>query len=115
MTSPNGDSVFDTDDGRTFAGADASLSLVDFVVFMSFFLNRCPSSCCLPLASPAVEPARRARLCIQFPSESVKRDSGGLGGRADAGAIFDLAPNSRRGGGTVSGKQGCDGERLKGE
>jgi hypothetical protein len=114
MTSPNGDSFFDAD-GRTFAGADASLSLVDFVVFMSFFLNRCPSSCCLPLASPAVEPARRARERSQFPSESEKRDSGGVGGRGQRWRDFRARSHHRRGGGTVSGKQGCDGERLKGE
>ena len=35
--------------------------------------------------------ARRARERVKFPSESGKRDRGGTGGRADAGAIFDLA------------------------
>jgi hypothetical protein len=87
---------------------------LDFVVvFMSFFLNRCPSSCCLPLASPAVEPARRARERSQFPSESGKRDRGGAGGRGRRWRDFRSRSHQRRGGGTVSGKQWCDGERLK--
>jgi hypothetical protein len=79
---------------------------------MSFFLNRCPSPCCLPLASPAVEPARRARERMQFPAkaESVTVTEWAEG---PTPARFSISLPSAPGGGTVSGKQWCDGERLK--
>ena len=62
-----------------------------------------------------MEPASRARQRIQFPSESGKRDSGEVGGGGRRWRDFRSRFHCRRGGGTVSGKQGCDGERLKGE
>jgi len=48
-------------------------------------------------------------------SESEKRDSSGGAGRADAGAIFDLAPDYRLGVGPVSSKWLGDGGCKKGE
>jgi hypothetical protein len=55
--------VFETDDGRTFAGADASF--LKFVVFIAFFLK--PLSVILPFAARFTEreTASRARQRIQ--------------------------------------------------
>jgi hypothetical protein len=59
--------VFETDDGRTFAGADASISKC--VVFIAFFLK--PLSVTLPFAARFTwrETAGRARKRIE---ESAK-------------------------------------------
>jgi len=76
--------VFETEyDGRTFAGADASIFV--FVDFMSFFLK--PLSVTLPYAARFTdgETASRARERIQRFSESANRDSD------EAGEVAALA------------------------
>ena len=79
--------VFETDDGRTLAGADASPKIV--FVFFIFFETA--------VRHPAVaarftgrETARRARERIQFSGGCGKRDSGA--GERAALARFSLPP-----------------------
>src|SRR5665213_2687451 len=80
---------FETDDGRTFAGADASI--LECVVFIAFFLNRCPSPCRLLLASQDWETAMPCAKCIPN-SAKAKTVTVLKGQKGDAGAVFDLAP-----------------------
>ena len=67
------------------------------------------------LASQMGEAASRAqeRILVSAKAESVTAAGGA--GRADAGAIFDLAPDYRLGVGPVSSKWLGDGGRKKGE
>jgi hypothetical protein len=60
--------VFETDVGRTLAGADASMFC--FVVFIAFFWNRCPSPCRMLLASQMGEDSEAVREVQSTISES---------------------------------------------
>jgi len=95
--------VFEPDDGRTFAGADASI--VSCVVFIAFFLK--PLSVTLPYAARFAtlgdsDAAREVHLTTQRKQKTVTVAKGQKG---DAGAVFDLAPKV----GSVSDKRAANG------
>jgi hypothetical protein len=80
--------------------------------FHSFFLK--PLSVTLPFAARFTdgETASRARKRIEEPAKA-KTVTVAKGQRGDAGAVFDLAPESRFGVGPVSSKRWGDGGRKK--
>ena len=64
--------VFETYDGRTFAGADASIFFV-FVVFMSFFLK--PLSVTLPYAARFTKGETSSRCAKSAFADSAKAET----------------------------------------
>jgi len=99
--------VFETDDGRTFAGAVASF--LKFVVFIAFFLK--PLSVTLPFAARFTgrETASRARQRIKNPAKA-KTVTAAEGQEGAAGAVFDLASNL----GLVSDERAANGGVMAG-
>lgn len=101
--------VFETDDGRTFAGADA-LVLV-FVVFIAFFETavRHPAVC------RSLHRRGDGETCAEahsIDSESEKRDRGEAGEMATLARFSPFAPDYRIGVGPASSKREGD-EQLK--
>ena len=93
------------DDGRTFAGTDASI--FSFVVFIAFFETavRHHAVCCsLHLIG---RQRCRARERIENPAKA-KTVTEAKGQKGDAGAVFDLAPNV----GSVSDRRAANGGAM---